>query len=170
MKTWGLVFMLMLGGYVFAQYPHCPKFIVHKWNSALDFENAKDSVKHLCKWLNETPFSWEYEQRTKANLYVLSWLTEHPTKKWNWNTACFGPLEDHLDLMYAFLHASLYYSLTRENASEIQREVFVLQSMSKKIEQSKKYDAQDEWKPLVKAVRKKREIQYFEECRGNKSK
>lgn len=170
MKKMRLMLMIFLSSNLFAQYPHCPKFTVHRWTTPLEFDNARDSVRHLCKWLNETPFSWEYEQRTKANLYVLSWLTEHPTRKWNWNTSCFGPLEDHLDLMYAFLHASLYYSLTKENGSEIQREVFVMQTMSKKIEQSKKYDDQEEWKPMVKAVRKKREIQYLEDCKGLNSK
>lgn len=163
------IFPLLFLSFVFsslAQFPHCPAFKSNEWLTEADFNNSQDTVKQLVKWLNDTPISWEYEQRTKANLYVLQWMTSHPSKKWKWSSQCFGPLDDHLELMYAFLQASLYYSLTHENAADFKREVFVLQSLSKKIEQSKKYDQQEEWKEIVKAVRRHRELQYLEKCKG----
>lgn len=163
------IFPLLLLLWVFpsmAQFPHCPIFKTHDWISEADYNVSQDTVKQLVKWLNETPISWEYEQRTKANLYVLQWMTSHPSKKWNWSSQCFGPLDDHLELMYAFLQASLYYSLTHENSSDLKREVYVLQCLSKKIEQSKQYDEKEEWKEIVKAVRRHRELQYLEKCKG----
>ena len=166
MKNLLWLLLAINSGTLMSQFPHCPKFHVHEWKTEAEFNSARDSVKHISKWLNDTPLSWEYEQRTKANLYVLTWLTQHPTMKWQWSTRCFGPLEDHLDLMYAFLHASLYFSLTREKVSDDQREIFVMQSMAKKIEQSKKYDELSDWKDLVKAVRRNKEAEYLKNCKG----
>jgi len=149
-----------------AQFAHCPKFKNHEWKTEEDFNLAEDSVKMLCRWLNETPIGWDYEKRTSANLYITSWVTQHPVKKWNWSTSCFGPLEDHLELMYAFIQASLFYSLTHDQFDEQQREVFVMYSMAKKIEQSEYYHKMEDWEPLVRAVRKKEELEYLEKCRG----
>lgn len=161
-----IIFFLTLGFNTGAQFPHCPVFKPNDWKGEAAFANAQDTVKNLVRWLNDTPIAWEYEQRTKANLYVLNWMTAHPTKKWSWSTKCFGPLDDNVELMYAFIHASLYYCLTHERPSESKREIFVLQSLSKKIEQSKTYDEKEEWKELVKAVRKHREEEYFNKCKG----
>lgn len=159
-----LIVFLLFGTTMCAQFPEAPKFVVHQWKVQFEFDAAEDTVKNLAKWLCDTPISWQYEKRSAANVYVLNWMTTHPTKKWDLSTQCFGPLDDHLELMYTFLHAHLYFSLVHERASSVAREVYVMQMLSKKILWSEQYKGSDEWHDIVKSVQRGKEKKYLAQC------
>jgi hypothetical protein len=162
----GAVFFLLFVTTMRAQFPEAPKFVVHQWKTPCEFDAALDTVKALAKWLCDTPISWQFDVRSSANVYVLNWMTTHPSRKWDLDTHCFGPLDDHLELMYTFLHANLYFSLVHEKASEMSRDVYVLQMLSKKILWSEKYKGEDEWQQMVKAVQKGKEKKYLAQCQS----
>ncbi len=166
--NWCLTWMLLFW-HVFshAQWPSCPDFKPNNWDSVIEFEAAQDTVKKVAKWLCDTPLSWEFEQRTKANAYVLQWMVNHPTKKWVTDMSCFGPIEEEMDLMYAFLQAQLYFSLTHEKVQPLMQDQFILQTLSKKILQSEKYVHRAEWKKMTRAYRRKREKKFLAHCYNN---
>lgn len=147
-----------------AQFADAPTFKIHEWNSRAAFDAAQDTVKTLSKWLCETPISWEYEKRSSANVYVLNWMTNHPNRKWELSTECFGPLNDHLELLYSFLHANLYFTLVHEKASITSRDIFVMQMLTKKILWSDRYRGEKDWQSLVHAVEKGKEKKYLAQC------
>lgn len=147
-----------------AQFDDAPAFKLHEWTSIEAFDAAQDTVKAVSRWLCETPISWQYERRSSANVYVLNWMTNHPKKKWELDTQCFGPLNDHLELMYAFLHANLYFTLTHEKASSASRDIYVLQMLAKKILWSDRYRGEKEWQILVRTVQKGKEKKYLAQC------
>jgi len=147
-----------------AQFPNAPNFKIHDWNTEKSFDLAQDTVRAVSKWLCETPISWQYDLRSSANVYVLNWMTNHPNRKWELETKCFGPLNDHIELLYAFLQANLYYSLVYEKSSHLSRDVFVMQVLSKKILWSELYKGQKEWQDLTKSVEKGKEKKYLSQC------
>ncbi len=162
---WCLTWMLLLLHLVTdAQWPSCPDFGKSNWDSSLSFDAAQDTVKRVAKWLCDTPLSWEFEKRTKANAYVLQWMVNHPTKKWETDLKCLGPIEEEMDLMYAYLQAQLYYSLSHEKVQVVLQDQFILQTLSKKILQSEKYAHRKEWKKMTRAYRRHREKKFLAHC------
>ncbi len=147
-----------------AQFPDAPSFKIHDWKTEQSFDLAQDTVRAVSKWLCETPISWQYDIRSSANVYVLNWMTNHPIRKWELETKCFGPLNDHLELLYAFLQANLYFTLVYEKSSQLSRDVFVMQVLSKKILWSDQFKGQRDWQDLTKSVEKGREKKYLTQC------
>ncbi len=161
----GLMWLaLLVQGILLAQWPPCPTIGKAHWKSQAEFDLAQDSVKKVAKWLCDTPISWEFEKRTQANAYVLQWMVNHPEKKWVADMGCFGPIEEEMDLMYAYLQAQLYYSLAHERVQQPQQELFILQVLSKKILQSEKYAHRKEWKKMTRSYRRHREKKYLAHC------
>ena len=157
-------FLLFSCAHMSAQFPDAPAFKVHEWTSLDTFEAAQDTVKALSKWLCETPISWQYERRSSANVYVLNWMTNHPQKRWELSTDCFGPLNDHLELLYSFLQANLYFTLIHEKASVTSKDIYVMQVLTKKILWSDRYRGEKEWQNLVRSVEKGKEKRYLAQC------
>ena len=147
-----------------AQFADAPAFKLHEWTSLNAFDAAQDTVQAVSKWLCETPISWQYERRSSANVYVLNWMTGHPSKKWELSTDCFGPLDDHLELLYSFLHANLYFTLVHEKASVASKDIYVMQVLTKKILWSDRYRGEKEWKNMVRSVQMGKEKKYLAQC------
>jgi hypothetical protein len=162
---WVLTWVLLLLHLVTdAQWPSCPDFGKSNWESVGAFDAAQDTVKRVAKWLCDTPLSWEFEKRTKANAYVLQWMVNHPTKRWETEFKCLGPVEEEMDLMYAYLQAQLYYSLSHEKVQVVLQDQFIMQTLSKKILQSEKYAHRKEWKKMTRAYRRHREKKFLADC------
>ncbi len=159
--------LLMLQMGIFAQWPACPTTGRVNWETSEDFARAQDTVKRVAKWLCDTPLSWAFEDRTRANAYVLQWMVNHPERKWETQTACFGPIEEEMDLMYAYLQAILYYSLMHEKQHQEIQDLFVIKVLSEKILQSEKYAHRGEWKKMTRAYRRHREKKYLMRCYKN---
>lgn len=158
------IFILFFALRAQAQWPDCPAFGPGNWHSEQQFQSAQDTIVQVAQWLCETPISWQYEKRAWANAYVIKWMVNHPSKKIDANSRCFGPIDGELDLMYAYLQALLYYQLTHAEMQPDLRDEFILQVLARKILQSEQYREREEWKKMTRAFQHNREKKYLAKC------
>jgi len=164
MRYCWMICMVVLCLRMNAQWPACPAMGSSNWGNEQAYQRAQDTIVQVAKWLCDTPISVDYDQRAWANAYVIKWMVNHPTKKFDADTKCFGPIDGELDLMYAYLQALLCYQLTHDVITREEQDEFILQTLAKKILQSEQYSEREEWKKMTRAYQHKRERKYLAKC------
>ncbi|MBL0314773.1 MAG: hypothetical protein IPP69_02990 [Flavobacteriales bacterium] len=148
--------LLMLNTAVFAQPGRCPKIPEkYVWESEADYKKDEDVVKKTLKWLCQTPYGIDVEQRGLANAYVLEWLAGSPSIRLEINTAHIQFAESTPDLFFSFIHGMALYKMEHPTAKDelsLYNNGFTV--VAELAAQSKEYSKQKELKDLLKAYKK----------------
>ena len=97
------------------EYRKCPSFNAEeKWvNEDAFAENQKD-VRNLLEWLTLTPPAEQLVERSAASIFVLEWVTKHPSFKLNVQVGAYDEYLFTEDLTLAYLFGNILYALKHE--------------------------------------------------------
>jgi hypothetical protein len=157
-----IAFLLIAFHASHAQEGHCPKIPEnYSWETAEDYRKDKDLVKKTLRWLCSTPLGVDIEKRGLANAYVLEWLAGSPSITVDIKTEHLPFLEHHPDLLYSFIHGIALYLMDKPTETDTVKlyakgfEVVATLAM-----QSKELSHDKDFKPLIKAYKKERMMEF----------
>ena len=138
------------------EYRKCPSFnSEEKWENLDAFAENEKVVLNLLEWLTSTPPTEQLIERSRANIFVMEWVTKNPNFKVNVEV---GPYSEYLfteDLMLGYLFGNILYALRHEGKGKLESQrISGLKSLLFLIEHSEASSKDRVFKRLLRANRR----------------
>jgi hypothetical protein len=151
-----LLFICMLAVRSFGQFRECPpRPDYNRWKDAMDYEESRDSVEDLLRWLVSTPLAIRPKDRSEANVCVMIWLAGSPQVTISVLTEALPFLEEYSDLLFPVVHGMALYKMKHpKECNEVRLHSEGLKALAGLIEQSELLSKDKSFRPLLRAYRR----------------